>query len=664
MRLFASQAVYRRLANAIWEVCVRLQTGLIPWPSRHVRCLQIIIRDVSPRFFVFCSILALLLIPAGAQQISKDLSDKSLEDLMNIEVTSVSKRAQTLSKVASAIFVITQDEIQHSGSTNIPDLLRMVPGLDVSQISGQSWAIGARGLNAELGNKLLVLIDGRTVYSPIFAGVYWDVQDVPLEDIERIEVIRGPGATVWGANAVNGVINIITKPANETQGGLLVAGAGTHQPVFGIAQYGGHINKAGDYRIFVKGFDQKSFTSILGPGGNDDSNFLHAGFRVDSVPSKQDSLTAQGDLYKGGEGEINQIVTLTPPFGSIVASWSHMSGGNLLGRWNHTFSAHSDTSLQVYFDKAKRHSIIEKEEVRTVDLDFQHHFEGGNRNEFVWGAGYRRFYYDTAGTLNAAFDPASATWQVFSTFLQDQITVKQNYLYLTLGAKFEHNDSSRFEFQPSARLAWTLTKSHLLWVSYSRARRTPSPEDRSVETDFLAFPGPGGIPAALSAHGSLTTVSENLDAFEAGYRGQIRARFSLDLAAFYNKYEHLKTFEPGVPFLVTDPLPHLNIPLYYGNQMYGETHGIEAAANWKVTNRWTLSPGYAFEQIHLHTSRTSGDRGSVAAAEGNTPRHQAQLRSNLVLKKGFEWNASLFFVDRLPAQDSPSYTRLDTGLTW
>jgi iron complex outermembrane receptor protein len=611
------------------------------------------------------AIAVLIAIPAWPQQTPSDLANKSIEDLMNIEVTSVSKKEQKLSRIASAIFVIAQDDIRRSGATNIPDVLRMVPGLDVAQINGSTWEISSRGFNAQFANKLLVLIDGRTVYSPLFSGVYWDVQDVPLEDIDRIEVIRGPGATVWGANAVNGVINIITKGAKETQGGLLTAGSGTHEPGFGVAQYGGKVRQATSYRFFMKGFDYNSFPSLSGQDGHDGSDLLHGGFRMDSTLSKQDSLTVQGDIYKGHSGDMINIVALTPPFGETLAARIGVSGGNVLGRWNHTFSPKSDTSLQIYFDRAKRNRVIEEEGVNTFDLDFQHHLGWGSRQDFVWGAGYRYISYATTGSLTASFHPASQGLQLFTSFVQDEIALKPDRLFLTIGAKLEHNEFSGFEFQPSARIAWSLSKKYMLWAGYSRARRTPAPTDRGIDFSLGAFPGPGGLPVLLTVQGGPTTVSENLDAFEAGYRAQLRANVSLDLSTFYNRYGDLTTFEPAPPFVELNPLPpHLNVPIVFANQMRGETHGLEMTVNWKITDRWTLTPGYAFERIHLRTSPASQDTMSVPTGEGNSPHIQAQLRSNLVLPRKLEWNTSAYFVGRLPVQPVPAYTRLDTGMTW
>src|SRR3984957_20169404 len=404
----------------------------------------------------------------------QDLTELSLEDLMNTKVTSVSKKEQSLSKAAAAIFVITQEDIRRSGATNIPDLLRMVPGLDVAQINANTWAISARDFNHQFSDKLLVLIDGRTVYTPLFAGVDWDTQDVPLEDIERIEVIRGPGATVWGANAVNGVINIITKSAAETQGGLLMAGGGTENSALGLAQYGGKIGGAVSYRVFTKYLDQNHLPDLNGQHGGDGWHLSHAGFRPDASLSGKDSVTVQGDLYGGNEGaEFGHIVSIAPPVNENVDGNALLNGGNVLSRWNHIFSSRSDTSLQFYFDRYERDGPESREDRDTFDLDFQHHLALGLRNDLIWGADYRRSADVTLGTIDQAWLPASRTVQLFSTFAQDEIALKPERIYLTLGAKVENGYFRGWNLDPSGRLDWTPTKRHTFWAAISRADRSP-----------------------------------------------------------------------------------------------------------------------------------------------------------------------------------------------
>jgi iron complex outermembrane receptor protein len=610
-------------------------------------------------------VLALLALTGAVLAQQPDLTQLSLEDLMNTKVTSVSKKEQSLSKAAAAIFVITQEDIRRSGATNIPDLLRMVPGLDVAQINANSWAVSARGFNHQFSDKLLVLIDGRAVYTPLFAGVYWDTQDVPLEDIERIEVIRGPGATVWGANAVNGVINIITKSAAETQGGLLIAGGGTQDLALGMAQYGGKIGKDASYRVFAKYLDQNHLPNLTGQNGEDGWHLSHVGFRTDASLTQKDSLTVEGDLYGGTEGaNFGHIVSIAPPVDENVNGSEKIPGGDILSRWNHVFSSRSDTRLQFYFDRYERDGRELSENRDTFDLDFQHHLALGARHDLIWGVDYRHSSDFTVGTIDQAWVPAGGALQLFSTFAQDEIVLKPDRVFLTVGTKLENNYYAGWDVDPSVRVAWTPTKRHTFWTAVSRAARTPDRRNEDADINIAAFPGPGGVPALLTLLGNPEEKSEHVVAYEAGYRAQPAGPFSIDVATFFNTYTDLATTEPGPPFLVVNPAPsHFVFPLVWGNKMHGTTDGIEVSSNWKVNDRWTLSPGYALLQMHLHTDPTSQDTTTLADTEGSSPRHQAQLRSHLNLPCHFIWDVSGYFVERLPDQQVPSYTRLDTQLS-
>ncbi len=609
-------------------------------------------------------LLALLAL-TGMALAQQDLTELSLEDLLNTKVTSVSKKEQPLSKVAAAIFVITQEDIRRSGAANIPDLLRMVPGLDVAQINANSWAISARGFNHQYSDKLLVLIDGRTVYTPLFAGVYWDTQDVPLEDIDRIEVIRGPGATVWGANAVNGVINIITKSAADTQGGLLVAGGGTGDLALGTAQYGGKLGRDTSYRVFGKYLDDNHFPNLTGQNGEDGWHLSHVGFRMDASLTQKDSVTVQGDLYGGNEGaEFAHIVSIAPPVNQNVSGDADLAGGNILSRWNHVFSSRSDTSLQLYFDRYEREGPESRDDQNSFDLDFQHHLALGARHDLIWGADYRHSVDETQGTIDQAWLPANRSLDLFSTFLQDEIALKPDRVFLTIGTKLENNYFSGWDLDPSARVAWTPSKKDTFWAAVSKATRTPSRREEDADINITVFPGPGGVPAELTLLGNPEEKSEHVVAYEAGYRAQPVVPFSIDVAAFFNSYTNLATTESGSPFLVVNPPPsHLVFPLVWGNKMHGATEGVEVSGNWKVNDRWMLSPGYALLHMHLNTDPTSQDTTTLADTEGSSPRHQAQLRSHLNLPRRFVWDASAYFVQRLPAQQVPSYTRLDTQLS-
>ena len=610
------------------------------------------------------ALAALVAIPAWPQNPPPDLANESLEDLMNIKVTSVSKQEQKVSRTAAAIFVITSEDIRRSGATNIPDLLRMVPGVDVAQINANTWAVSIRGFNTRFSDKLLVMVDGRSVYTPTFGGVYWDVVDLPLEDIERIEVIRGPGGSVWGANAVNGVINIITKAAAETKGAMVVAGGGNTDEGFATLQYGGSLGAKTDFRVYTKYFNQDHNPGLSGPDGGDGWGVLRGGFRADAAFSPKDNLTIQGDLYRGEAGQAEPyLASVTSPL-ELVAIGVNVSGGFVQGIWNHTFSARSGTSLQVSYQQYKRNDLI-LENRGTVDIDFQNHFLWGERQNIIWGLDYRNSRTTTVGTLAASLNPADLTTQLFSSFIQDEFALIHDRLYLTVGTKLEHDYYNGFSLMPSGRVVWTPSDHQTLWAAVSRAARTPSAIDASVRYNFGGFIGAGGTPTLISFIGNPNVKNEDLLAYEAGYRTMLSDRVSVDLAAYYNSYTNQDTVEPTTPFIEDTPAPpHLDVPETYENLMYGETQGLEIFANWKVLDRWTLSPGYAFEQIHMHLEPESQDTTSVSAAEGSSPVHSAQLRSHVVLPRNLAWDTSLFFTDRIADPVIPAYTRLDTGLTW
>jgi iron complex outermembrane recepter protein len=631
--------------------------------------------------------LASLAFTAWPQAKLADLTNESIEDLMNIPVTSVSKTAQNFSQVASAAFVITPDAIRRSGATNIPDLLRMVPGLDVGRINGNTWAVSARGFNSRFSDKLLVLMDGRSVYTPTFAGVFWDVLDLPLSNVERIEVIRGPGGSIWGANAVNGVINIITKKSSETQGKLLVAGGGNVEQGFGTMQYGGKAGNSTDYRLYSKYLNQGQFPGLAGGGGADGWRMLRGGFRSDSALSSKDTLMLQGDLYSAREGP--PVIGTVSTAGAVtqnVASVVNISGGFLQGIWDHASSPHSNISLQLSYDKYQRNDQL-REGRWTCDIDLQHNFTGWRRQDIVWGLTYRYSASRSDGNLdlslvpaednsqpsNSASDsdtpgislvPADSNTQLFSSFIQDNLAIVPRRLSLTIGAKLERNDYTGFGFMPSARVAWTPTQRETAWAAVSKTERTPSELDIALRTVVGGFPGPGGIPVSVILFGNPNVANEDSTAYEVGYRKMVSPQLSVDFTAYYNSYRHQETSEPSTPFLVQNPSPVLILPLITENLMHGETHGTEIVVNWQPSDRWTLSSGYAFEQIHMHLAPTSQDTTSVAGAQGSTPVNAAQLRAHLALWRGLAWDASAYFVGPLTSPREPSYTRLDTGLFW
>ncbi len=585
---------------------------------------------------------------------------------MNIEVTSVSKKEEKVSRTAAAVFVISQEDIRRSGATNIPDLLRMVPGMQVAQINSSTWAITARGFDQQYSNKLLVLIDGRTVYSPIFSGVFWNAEEIPLGTIERIEVIRGPGATVWGANAVNGVINIITKSARDSQGALITSGGGTHEQGFGTAIYGGRIGNDAAYRVFASGLNQGNFPNPAGLSGQDGWDTFRGGFRADATLSPKDSLTLEGDVFDGTAGEMASVpISISPPMNGILTLQEDFSGWDVLSRWTHTASPRSETSLQIYFDRTNRSDATFGLGLNTFDISFQHHIGWGNRQDFVWGLGYRLNSDATDATFRISFNPADRVTQLFNSFVQDEITIRPDSLYATLGVKLEHDDYNGFGWQPSARIVWNIGGRNMLWTSVSRALRTPDRVDTAIRVNYSVFPGPNNLPLLISLFGNPQAGDESLNAFEAGYRNQLTNRTSLDFTVFYNDYDNLLSVEPGAPYLEANPPPlHLVVPRSFGNMLYGETHGLEVSANWRLADHWTLSPGYAFLAMHLHRDAASQDTTTVAGTEGSVPNNQAQLRSHVDLPWHLQWDTSAYFVGRLSSQSVPSYTRLDTNLTW
>jgi iron complex outermembrane recepter protein len=631
-------------------------------PTVALTCLRVTQRVLMLAGIALMALPVLSSVAAPAQ----DLTQKSLEDLMSIDVTSVSKKEQKTSQAAAAVFVISREDISRSGALNIPDLLRMVPGVDVAQIDASSWAISVRGLNGQYSDKLLVLIDGRTIYTPIFAGVFWDSQNVPLDTIERIEVIRGPGAAIWGSNAVNGVINIITRSATETQGGHVDAGAGTIITGPESIRYGGRAGGIGAYRVYAEGFHHDSLPTFLGLNGQDDWRLVHGGFRTDSRLSAKDSLTTEGEVHQGNAGEIATIpLSLLPPVTAATALRDRYFGWHVLTRWNRTFSPRSDISLQAYFDRFKRGDTSYDIGLNTFDIDFQHHIAWGARQDIVWGLGYRLSADGTTPTLRIVFTPNDRTSHLFSLFAQDEIAILPNRLQLSLGARVEHNVYTGSDFQPSGNLAWTPDSKNMVWGSISAADRTPSRSDTDFRINYAAVPGPGNFPVLISLLGNPHFKNEHLTAYQVGYRSTWTSRFSVDSAVFYNRYRDVESVETGATSIETNPAPvHLLVPSHFGNGLYGETSGIELFANWKAASLWTLSPGYAFIAMHMHTFAGSQDFADAAGTQGSTPDHQAQMRSSVSLPHNLQWNASVYFVNRLPIPAIPSYTRVDTGLIW
>ena len=611
--------------------------------------------------------LALVNFLANAQTAPpSDLTQMSLEDLMRVEVTSVSRKEKEAWKSGAAVYVITQDDIRRSGAVNIPDVLRIVPGVDVARIDSNSWAIGIRGFNYRYATKLLVLVDGRTVYTPGFSGVYWDQQNVPLENIDRIEVIRGPGGTVWGANAVNGVINIITKSAKNTQGGLVVAGTGSEENARGMVQYGGKAGSDGFYRIYGNYFNVASSPLTSGGSGVDAWHGIQGGFRSDWTLSPNDKLTIQGDYNGTSEGQmITTLFTNRLPDMFTLPDTVRVGSENLLGRWSHTFSNGSDAQVQIYYDRFRRFDQA-LDIVNTGDADFQYHFHVGGRHDVVAGVGYRLTDHSYTNGYEIAFGNGYRRDSLYSTFIQDEITFAKT-VDLTIGSKVEHNAYTGFEYQPSAQIVWTPKEHHAIWASVSQAVQQPSWFYESARLALATFPVPGAGFGVFELLGNPNVKAEHLLDFEVGYRTQVSQRLSVDLTGFLSHYDNFETAEPQAPYFTAVPGPsHLVVPSEYQNLADVRTYGGEMAFNWNLTKDWRISPGFSLLQMRITQDPSSQD-ATVQMTPGNSPKFQWQLRSLWNLRRNLEWDTSAYFVGGLrggPTASGPvsSYTRVDTRL--
>ncbi len=546
----------------------------------------------------------------------------------------------------------------------------MVPGLQVARIDANKWAITSCGFSGRFANKLLVLIDGRSVYTPSFSGVYWEVQDTLLADIDRIEVIRGPGAALWGANAVNGIINIITKHARDTPGGVLTAGVGTEERGFVRLRYGQALSDTAFLRIYAKYVNRDGSVDPEGRDTPDAWNTIRSGMRLDWQATDRDDITVQGDVYDGDATQTLSLPSFTAPYRERRTTDIDWSGAHLLGRWQHHVSDTSNLTLQVYYDRTKRDENGVVGETRdTLDLDVQHQFSWGQQQDLIWGVEYRFTRDEFIDNAFIQLHPQSRSLHLFSAFVQDDITLIDNHLHVILGLKFEHNDHTGFEIQPTARLLWTPHRRHTVWAAISRAVRTPSRGDDDASTNQLILPprtpqNPGARPILVRFLGNRDFASEELIAYELGYRLRPIDRVSLDLAAFYNTYDDLRTVEPGQPFDdLTAMRPVVVSPLTLDNQLRGETYGVELALEWQLIEGWRANLAYTFLQLDFDLDRGSQSTTSADNASAS-PRHQVSLRSSLDLPWGLTLDTWLRYVDRLATLDIDRYVTLDIRLAW
>ncbi len=598
----------------------------------------------------------------GDQTSGNPLKQLTLEQLGNIEVTTVSKEPETVRRTPAAIYVITAEDIRQSGARTLPDILRLAPGVEVSQLDSDKWAVGIRGFEGRLSRSVLVLIDGRSVYTPLFAGVYWEVQSTLIEDIDRIEVIRGPGGTIWGSNAVNGVINIITKNAKDTRGAMVSAGGGNVEQGFMDARYGGGGNSF-NYRVYAKGFTRGPEYHQTGREF-DDWRLGQVGFRTDWDTSKRDTLTIQGDAYSEIAGQKLGISFYSPPSLENLEANGYFSGENVVGRWRRVLNASSDIQLQAYYDRTDRNDLNYREVRNTFDIDFIHHINL-DRHTFIWGAGARispsRFFqkYETVD-----FIPHEQTYSIYSAFAQDEIALVPHVLSFTVGTKLEHNSFSGFDVQPSGRLLWTPNKHNSFWMAATRAVRTPSRIEQGFQFTALILPT---IPGYVRLIGDGDFSPEQLLGYEVGYRGYVRDNFSVDVAAFYNQYNDLLSVEnPGIVVETSPPPPHLLIPLSLRNGVQAISKGFEISPAWRVAAWWNLKGSYSFLHLNARDKPTSDDASTVGQLQGDSPRHKVVVQSLFNLPRHFETDFTYRYVSSIndPGQKVAAYSTADARLSW
>lgn len=610
-------------------------------------------------------LLGLSLMGVGAASAASDglsvdeLTALSIEELADVRITSVSRVEEDLQSAAAAVSVVTSEEIERSGATAIPEALRLVPGLHVARQSASTWAVSARGFSSANSRNLLVLSDTRSIYTPLFSGVFWDVQDYLLNDVDRIEVIRGPGASLWGANAVNGVISITTKNAQNTQGVYAQAILGTEEQ--GVAaRYGGRT--AGDiyYRVFAKHSEDDN--SYAPQAISDDAwQISHAGFRTDWERGEDDSFTVQGDVYDGHVGQIVPLVRVIGREGPEGQLEAQVRGGNVLARWKHEISKRSDFELRAYYDRTYRDDPSFEDTLETADIQIDHRLLMGERHEVLWGAQYRRTSNTNVGKGIFNVRPETSDDELYSMFVQDQIQVSDR-LRLTVGTKAEYNDFTGTEVQPTVRAAWNWTPNHVLWAAVSHAVRVPTRYERDVFVDVSV--GPSGEIYRLV--GNPDFESEKVVAYELGYRWQYADNLIVDLATFYNDYEDLSSLELGEPF--TESGNQLIVPLLARNLGEGQSHGFEALVTYQPVPFWRLTGSYSYVEMDLASSGM--DINFERLIQDSTPRHQLGMRSS------WDWRDYGFDV-QLRYQDevrsipevrtgevvSPAYTEVDVRLS-
>lgn len=640
--------------------------------------------SVNPVFFAllalfFCVGMTVQTRSEANNAINRDnhLFHMDLEELMAIEVVSVAKRKQKLDETPAAVFVITGDDIRRSGATSIPEALRMAPGVQVGRIGTDKWSVSIRGFNGRFSNKLLVLIDGRSVYTPLSSGVIWSQQDVFMEDIERIEIVRGPGATLWGVNAVNGVINILTKNSAKTQGALVTAGGGSFEEGFVGARYGGKISESTAFRVYAKGFKRDNTTTLSGNSAQDNWRSARAGFRVDHA-SDRDELTLQGDIF------VNDISDALLPFSASAAGLDIVQqkefGGNIRLRWDRKYSDRSSLMFQTYYDRVQNQLAPQAKHVESFDAELQHRFPVFDKHDVSWGLNYRLFHTQALNTLITSFTPQSRLNYFVSGFVRDEIELLPDQLKFSLGVRLDYNNLSGIEVQPNARLMWKPDSRNSLWASVSRAVRTPARGEQDVMISMgILPPQPGmtgsSLPIMPVVFGSNRFKSETLLAYELGYRHQFNNQASLDITGFFNDYDKLRDFGAGAIqpasgmhrdlFLSVLQQDHLMLPLFFNNSGSAHAYGAEISMDWLPHEKWRLQANYSYLTINTRSNPAFAEIDASTGGAGKaSPHHQVSLRSLFDLSDRLQFNLWLRYVSALSFYNIPAYVTMDANMTW
>ncbi len=593
----------------------------------------------------------------------EQLKSLTLEQLGNIEVTTVTKEPEVIWKTPAAIYVITQQDIQRSGAQTIPQALRLAPGVEVAQISSDQWAIGIRGFGSRLSRSVLVLIDGRIVYSPLTAGVYWEVQDYLIEDIDHIEVIRGPGGTIWGPNAVNGVINIITKSTKDTLGGLASGGAGNVEQGFGEARYGGSYGQNLTYRIYGKAFARAPEFHLV-PPAYDPWQGGQAGFRMDWGGGARDSYTLSGDGYYQAFGENASTSSYDPPANYNLFGQVPLSGANILFRWRRKFSDKKDFQLNTYYDQTSRHELNFGDVRNTVDVDAQYRFPLP-RQEVTTGLSLYASHGEEEQVLTGLeFVPPTRTDQIYSAFLQDEVALVPNQLSLFAGTKILKTNYTGVLLEPSVRLLYTPSATQSLWAAFTQAVRTPADVERDFYLASLVGFSPTGLPFFARFNANRNFQSERLNGYEAGYRRLLAAKLYMDIAAFYNQYRNLLSEDiTGSIYLENDPAPpHLLLPAEFGNGLKATSSGGEIVGEYRPKDFWRLRAWYSFLELHVEAVPGSQDIGSAPGVQGSSPQSEVLLQTGFDLPKSVSADIYARYVGRLTALNVPAYWTGDVTL--